>query len=97
MDHRESNRPHESSPEFLENLRALVDVVAAQEHLTRREAAVVFETLRGLGTKEVAFSIGCSEASVYTYWSRILAKAKLPTRDRFLAHVVAVALTLPRR
>jgi DNA-binding CsgD family transcriptional regulator len=78
-------------------LRELVDRLADEAQLTAREADVVFETLRGRGIKEVAFAMGCSEASIYTYWSRILLKAKQPSRERFLAHAVAVALSMRLR
>lgn len=79
-------------PKQAGELRALVDELARRHQLTPREADVVLEALRGSATKEIAHAIGCAETSVYSHWTRILAKTGVRNRDGFVAYALSLAL-----
>ena len=71
-----------------ERRRALLLHCAESFSLSPRESQVLLAALRGCQNKQIAADIGCSAATVTTYWQRIYGKMGCRTRIEVFARVV---------
>jgi DNA-binding CsgD family transcriptional regulator len=56
--------------------------------LSDRETQVLVYFAEGCCRKEAAHALGCSAATINTYWRRILAKVRVDSPERLLANLI---------